>query len=89
MNVNSVGNATAMVGSSAFPNVQTRRDIAEAVNAISSTPMVGNRPELTFVMDRASQEAIIRIIDPQTNEVVMQIPAAYLITLAKALKQPR
>ncbi len=78
-----------MVGSAAYPNVPARRDIAAAVNAISSTEMVGNRPELTFVIDRAIQEAIIRIIDPQTNEVVMQIPAAYLITLAKALKQPR
>ncbi len=78
-----------MVGSSAIPNVPARRVLMEAVSAISSTDIVGNRSELTFVMDRTSQEAIIRIIDAQTNEVVMQIPAAYLLTLAKALKQSR
>ncbi len=89
MNVNSVGDATATAGNSSFSNVPSRRDLADAVSAISATDIVGNRDELTFVLDRASQEAIVRVIDRQTNEVVMQVPAAYLIALAKALKQSR
>ena len=89
MNVNSMGDATATAGSLALPNVPSRREIADAVKAISATDVVGNRDELTFVLDRSSQEAIVRVIDRQTNEVIMQVPAAYLLALAKALKQPR
>lgn len=89
MIANTVGDATSAAASFAFQSGPSRRDLIDAVKAISATDIVGNRDELTFVFDRASQEAIVKVIDRQTNEVIMQVPAAYLLALAKALKQPR
>ncbi len=60
-----------------------------AVKAISATDVFGNDRELAFVLDRSSQEPVMRVIDRKTNEVVMQVPAAYLLQIAKELKQKR
>ena len=89
MNINPVSSAPPVANSQPPANVPTRRDLINAVKAISATDVFGNDRELAFVLDRSSQEPVMRVIDRKTNEVVMQVPAAYLLQIAKELKQKR
>lgn len=62
------------------------RDAIEAVHAVNGAELFGQDSELTFSLDRATQRAIIRIVNRKTNEVIRQIPAEYVMRLAEALR---
>ncbi len=87
MDVKSIGSMQAAMGISMTTNTPSRRDLVEAVRAISASNVLGDNRELNFVLDRVSHTAIMQVVDRTTNEVVMQVPAEYLLRLAKELKQ--
>ncbi len=91
MSVNPIGSASASVATQAQSSgsLPPRRDMIAAVQAISATDVFGSDRELAFVLDRSANEPVMRVIDRKTNEVIMQIPAAYLLQLAKELRQKR
>jgi uncharacterized FlaG/YvyC family protein len=41
--------------------------------------LFGHDNELTFVLDRASRRAVVRIVNRDTHEVIQQIPAEYVL----------
>jgi flagellar protein FlaG len=43
--------------------------------------------ELQFSVDRESGETVVKVIDPETDEVVRQIPSEELMQLRKRLEQ--
>lgn len=53
---------------------QDQRELIRAVRAVNATEMFGQDNELTFILDRESRKAIVRIVNRQTREVVQQIP---------------
>jgi flagellar protein FlaG len=63
-----------------------QREIVQAVKAINASELFGQNNELTFVLDRESHRAIVRIIDRKTNELIRQIPPEYVLRMAQDLK---
>lgn len=72
-------------------NVEARlpkqRELIEAVSKVNTAALLGQDKELTFQMDRETRQMIVRVVNKQTGEVVRQIPAEYVLDVAKALQQ--
>jgi flagellar protein FlaG len=64
-----------------------RAKLVQAVQTVNEGNALGEKNELTFVMDRATGRTLTRVIDRKTKEVVMQIPAEYVLRMAEQLKQ--
>lgn len=60
-----------------------QRELIKAVRAVNATELFGQDSELTFVFDRETRRAIVRVVDKQTREVVLQVPAEYVIRMAE------
>jgi Uncharacterized flagellar protein FlaG len=67
--------------------LKEEREIIRAVKAVNRIQLFGDQNELTFVFDPESHKPLLRIIDRETNEVVRQIPADYVLQLARELKK--
>jgi uncharacterized FlaG/YvyC family protein len=59
------------------------RELIKAVKAVNSSELFGQDSELTFVFDRENRRALVRVINKQTREVMMQIPPEYVIKMAE------
>ena len=64
-----------------------RMKLAQAVKTVNDSRTFGDNQELTFVLDRTTRRTLVRLIDRQTQEVVMQIPPEYVLRLAEEMKQ--
>lgn len=62
------------------------REIARAVRAVNDGGGVGAGSEVRFAIDKTSGEALIRIVDRVTDEVIRQIPSESIIRMAEVLK---
>ena len=60
-----------------------QRALMQAVKAMNATGMFGENHELSFILDRATHQGIVRVVDRDTREVVRQIPAEYVLRLAE------
>lgn len=78
-----VAAATAIPPEKAAEN----RSIVQAVKALNGTEMFGQDNQLTFQWDPGAQRMLVRVINPQTQQVVSQIPPEYVLSLAEGLKQ--
>jgi flagellar protein FlaG len=67
-------------------NAEQRRNLIQAVKAINASELLGQQNELTFVVDRATHRTIVRVVNKDTREVVMQIPAESVLRIAADLK---
>lgn len=67
-------------------NAEQRRNLIQAVKAINASELLGQQNELTFVVDRATHRTIVRVVNKDTREVVMQIPAESVLRMAADLK---
>ena len=63
--------------------VSERRELLRAAGVINASESLGTNNELVFVVDRITHKAIMRVIDRKTKEVVMQLPAEYVLRLAE------
>ena len=63
-----------------------RSQLIQAVKTVNESNALGENQELTFVVDRTTHRTLTRIIDRDTQEVVMQIPSEYILRLAEQLK---
>ena len=63
--------------------VSERRELIRAAEVINASQSLGTNTELVFVVDRVTQRAIMRVIDKKTQEVLMQLPAEYVLRLAE------
>jgi uncharacterized FlaG/YvyC family protein len=72
-----------------IPPEQTaeRQKLIQAVKKVNQSEMLGENNELTFAMDRNSRRPVVRVVNRQTNEVVLQIPPEYVLQMAADLKQ--
>lgn len=68
-------------------NQADRQQLVQAVKAVNDSNALGENNELTFVLDRSTHRTLVRLIDRNTQEVVMQIPPEYVLRLAEQLKQ--
>jgi uncharacterized FlaG/YvyC family protein len=63
--------------------ITQERELIKAVKAVDGTELFGHNSELTFVFDRETGRALVRVVDRMTREVVMQIPPEYVIRMAE------
>jgi uncharacterized FlaG/YvyC family protein len=62
------------------------REIVRAVKALNGTEMFGQDNQLMFRRDPETQRMVIRVVNRKTEEVISQIPAEYVLRLARDLK---
>ena len=62
------------------------REIARAVKVLNDGGGVGAGSEVRFAIDKTSGDALIRIVDRVTDEVIRQIPSESIIRMAEVLK---
>lgn len=61
-------------------------ELVQAVRAVNASELFGDRSEITFVIDRRTQTALVRIVDKESGEVVRQFPPEYVLALGEQLK---
>lgn len=88
MELSSINNLTAVAGAPAdtrtpAPAASEQRALIQAVRAVNSAELFGQDKELTFVMDRQTRKAVVRIVNRDTREVIRQIPAEYVLRMAE------
>ena len=59
------------------------REVVQAVKAVNRAEMFGSENELLFQRDARTQKMVIRVVNRETQEVVNQIPAEYVLRLAE------
>jgi uncharacterized FlaG/YvyC family protein len=64
------------------------RDLIRSVKSIDASELFGEGRELTFALDRDTKRPVVRVVDPQTGEVLWQAPPEYILRLAQTLGQP-
>ncbi|MGA2181816.1 MAG: flagellar protein FlaG [Bryobacteraceae bacterium] len=91
MDISSVDQQRPLPASAPQPvpqeQVTERKQLIQAVREVNKSEMLGENNELTFVMDRKTRKALVRVVNRQTNEVVFQIPAEYVLRMAEELKR--
>jgi len=65
-----------------------RREVAAAARSINASGYLGQN-QIVFVVERGTNRAILRVVDRETNEVVLQLPPEYLLRLAQELNAGR
>ena len=91
MNISSVGssvNVTAFVESTMTAQTpqqaSDRAKLIQAVKTVNESNALGDSSsELTFSVDRATRRTVIRVINRQTQDVLLQIPDEYVLQLAE------
>ena len=64
-----------------------RRELIQAAKSVNSSGVLGEQNELVFVINPGDHRAIMRLVDRNTHEVVMQVPPEYVLRLAEDLAQ--
>ena len=67
------------------PTIDSER-ISLAVKSIEKNPTV-NSNRLEFAIDEDSGQTIIKVLDPETKEVIRQLPSQEVLALAASLEQ--
>lgn len=63
------------------------REVIRAVRAINNAELFGEERQLRFQRDPETQRIVIRVVNRNTGEVVMQIPSEEVLRLAGGLKK--
>lgn len=66
--------------------VRERVKLGQAVAAINSSNIFGLDRELTFSLDRTTHQMLVKVIDRDTHETIMQLPPDYVLRMAEALQ---
>lgn len=62
-----------------------QRALIHAVRAVNAAELFGQENELTFILDRATHRAVVRIVNRDTRQVIRQIPAEHVLRLAEEI----
>jgi uncharacterized FlaG/YvyC family protein len=85
MNISSVSayTHTAMQPAVAKPPTEDQKALIQAVKTVNTSGLMGAENELTFVIDRAAQIAVVRIVNRKTGDLVQQIPTEQVLKMAE------
>jgi uncharacterized FlaG/YvyC family protein len=62
---------------------QDQKALIQAVKTVNAAELFGRENETTYIIDRAAQIAIVRVVNKKTGEVVQQIPTQQLLKMAE------
>ncbi|MEZ5366939.1 MAG: flagellar protein FlaG [Bryobacterales bacterium] len=68
-------------------NAARNREIQKAIQAINEGGGAGSNSELRFAIDDQTGQALIRIVDRTTDEVITQFPPEATLRTAEILKR--
>ena len=69
------------------PNALTgNQSLIQAVQAMNDSQLSGEDGEWTLAIDQQTRLPVIRIISRQTDQVVMQLPAEYILQLQQIMQ---
>jgi len=85
MNISSISHLAGAVAqpAAAKPPTQDQKALIQAVKTVNASGLMGQENELTFIIDRAAQIAVVRIVNRKTGAVVQQIPTQQVLKLAE------
>jgi len=85
MNTSSISNLASHVNTAApaKPPSQDQKTLIQAVKTVNDAQLFGQENELTFIIDRAAQIAVVRIVNRKTGALVQQIPTQQVLKLAE------
>jgi uncharacterized FlaG/YvyC family protein len=87
MEITSINNtalqAATPAASPAPEKPAVQRELIHAVKAVQTSALFGQDAELTFVVDRETRRTLVRVVDRQTGDVILQTPPEYLLEMAK------
>ena len=91
MDISSIGNLAAYIGTpiesaSPRPVNQDQRALIQAVKAVNAARLTGQDNELKLWLVPNSRQAVVRLVDRETHEVVAQIPSEHVLRMAEELK---
>jgi flagellar protein FlaG len=81
--------APAPATSTPVDKASQNREVVQAVKALNGSQMFGEDNELMFQQDRQTHRMVVRVVNRQTQELVSQIPAEYVLRLADDGQQNR
>ena len=55
------------------------------MQAVNGANLLGHDKELSFIVDRNTRQAIVRIVNRETREVIVQIPNEHVLRLAEEI----
>jgi len=59
--------------------------LVQAVHAINAAELYGEESELTFALDRRTRRATVRLVHRRTRQVIREIPADQVLSLAESV----
>ena|ERR1035438_2320794 len=62
-----------------------RRSLATAVRLVNASQVLGQQNELVFALDPTTHRIVAKIVDRDTQQVIEQVPAEYILKLAEGL----
>ena len=72
--------------SNASPGTPSTTQVAKAVQDLNKS-VQSSAPGLEFSLDTTNNQMVIRVVDQETNEVIMQIPNQEVIEMSQSLDQ--
>src|SRR5579863_2875961 len=63
------------------------RSVSQAVQTVNEAGYAGDGREVTFSVDQATKQPVIKVIDTATNQVLLQWPPEYLLQIAADAKK--
>jgi len=63
------------------------RSVSAAVKLLNDSAPAGSLHEFSIAIDPTTRQAIVRVIDRATNELVEQLPSEYLLQVARQLTE--
>jgi flagellar protein FlaG len=90
MIISSINNLAASLTASApaasqQPINQEQRNLIQAVKAVNPAELFGPDDEFSFLLDRASQRVIVRVVNRTTGELVQQFPPEQVLRMAEEI----
>ena len=63
------------------------RLVSVAVKQLNAAGVAGSSHQFSIAIDPATHEAVVRIVDSSTNELVEQLPSEYILRVAQQLSE--
>lgn len=67
-------------------SLRANSELIKTVQEINASQLLGQDSELTLAIDQQTRLPVIRVISRQTHQVVMQLPAEYILQLHRSLE---
>ena len=89
MNISSISSLASHLSASAQaaapkpPLGEDQKAVIQAVKAVNASGVLGEENELTFIIDRAANIAVVRFVNKKTGEIVEQIPTEQVLKMAE------